>query len=95
MIEHIRGNENKSHIFRSDIIFLRYQSFLLIIFHFSKLKMKTRCLITSRCTINSNIFLMNEFDIIIMSDWLLVFISPYFLHVWLFSRIRKVFAMSN
>lgn len=56
----------------------------LITFHF---KMKTRCLITSGHIINSYIFLMNEFDIIIMPDWLLVFTSPYFLHVWPFSRI--------
>lgn len=49
--------------------------------------MKTRCLITSGHIINSNIFLMNEFDIIIMPAWLLVFINSYFLNVWHFSRI--------
>lgn len=45
--------------------------------------------ITSRHTINSNIFLMNEFNIviIIMLDPLLVFLSSYFLQVWLFSGI--------
>lgn len=50
---------------------------LLITFHFSVLQMKTRCLITSGHIINSYMFLMNDFDIIIMADWLLVFISPF------------------
>lgn len=67
--------------------FSHYQSFLLITFHFSVIQRKTRRLITSRHTVNSNMFLMNDFDIIIMPDRLLVFISPYFLRVWPFSRI--------
>lgn len=70
--------------FPSSILFVDY-------FSLSLLKMKTRCLITSGHIINSNMFLMNEFDIIIMQDWLLVFISLYFLHVWLFSWISSAF----
>lgn len=51
--------------------------------------MKIRCPITSGHTINSNIPLMNDFDIIIMADVLLVFIRPYFLHVWLVLGLAK------
>lgn len=60
-------------------------------------KLLVTFLITSGHIINSHIVLMNEFStiIIIMLDLLLVFTSPRFLHVWLFSRISKVFGKSN